>query len=151
YGGRANWSAEHVRFLARLVLPTPAQQIVFPEYVRTVLTAREQPAIPPAEPNLRPPGDVPHRRREILLTRLDRFGDLGAMAIGFRRLDQHAARVAVACLRDAAQPAPLPAGVLARREPEVAHQLPGRGEAREVAELRDRRDRHCELHAAQGL
>jgi transposase len=36
YAGRANWSAEHVRFLARLVLPTPAQQIVFQEYVRTV-------------------------------------------------------------------------------------------------------------------
>jgi transposase len=36
YAGRANWSAEHVRFLARLVLPTPAQQIVFQEDVRTV-------------------------------------------------------------------------------------------------------------------
>src|SRR6266508_1135351 len=36
YSGRANWSAEHVRWLARLVLPTPAQQIVFQEYVRTV-------------------------------------------------------------------------------------------------------------------
>jgi transposase len=36
YAGRANWSAEHVRFLARLVLPTPAQQVVFQEYVRTV-------------------------------------------------------------------------------------------------------------------
>jgi len=36
YAGRANWSAEHVRFLARLVLPMPAQQIVFQEYVRTV-------------------------------------------------------------------------------------------------------------------
>ncbi len=36
YTGRANWSAEHLRWLARLVLPTPAQQIVFQEYVRTV-------------------------------------------------------------------------------------------------------------------
>ena len=36
YTGRANWSAEHCRWLARLVLPTPAQQIVFQEYVRTV-------------------------------------------------------------------------------------------------------------------
>ena len=34
--GRANWSAEPLRWLARLVLPTPAQQIVFQEYVRTV-------------------------------------------------------------------------------------------------------------------
>jgi transposase len=36
YVGRANWGAEHLRWLARLVFPTPAQQIVFQEYVRTV-------------------------------------------------------------------------------------------------------------------
>jgi transposase len=36
YAGRANWTAEHVRFLARVVLPTPAPQIVVQEYVRTV-------------------------------------------------------------------------------------------------------------------
>src|SRR5947208_15290759 len=36
YVGRANWGPEHVRWLARLVLATPAQQIVFQEYVRTV-------------------------------------------------------------------------------------------------------------------
>ena len=36
YTGRANWSTEHCRWLARLVLPTAAQQIVFQEYVRTV-------------------------------------------------------------------------------------------------------------------
>jgi transposase len=36
YTGRANWSVEHLRGLARLVFPTPAQQIVFQEYVRTV-------------------------------------------------------------------------------------------------------------------
>lgn len=36
YTGRANWSAEHLRWLARLVFPAPAQQIVFQEYVRTV-------------------------------------------------------------------------------------------------------------------
>ena len=36
YTGRANWSAEHLRWIARLVFPTPAQQIVFQEYVRTV-------------------------------------------------------------------------------------------------------------------
>jgi transposase len=36
YAGRANWSAEHLRWLARLVFPTPAPQIVFQESVRTV-------------------------------------------------------------------------------------------------------------------
>src|SRR5439155_24739968 len=41
YAGRANWGAEHRRWLARLVFPTPAQQIVFQEYVRTVTERTE--------------------------------------------------------------------------------------------------------------
>ena len=36
YEGRANWHAAHLRWLARVVCPTPAQQIVFQEYVHTV-------------------------------------------------------------------------------------------------------------------
>src|SRR5260370_5163257 len=34
YEGRANWTAAHLRWLADVVCPTPAQQIVFQEYVR---------------------------------------------------------------------------------------------------------------------
>jgi transposase len=41
YVGRANWGADHIRWLARLVLPTPAQQIVFQEYVRTITERTE--------------------------------------------------------------------------------------------------------------
>jgi len=41
YSGRANWSAEHLRWLARVVFPTPPQQIVFQEYVRTVTERTE--------------------------------------------------------------------------------------------------------------
>ena len=41
YVGRANWGAEHRRWLARFVFPTPAQQIVFQEYVRTVTERTE--------------------------------------------------------------------------------------------------------------
>src|SRR5207247_2144847 len=41
YRARSSWRPEHVRWLARLVLPTPAQQIVFQEYVRPV-TERTQ-------------------------------------------------------------------------------------------------------------
>jgi len=41
YAGRANWGAEHLRWLARFVFPTPAQQIVFQEYVRTVTERTE--------------------------------------------------------------------------------------------------------------
>jgi len=36
YEGRASWSPAHLRWLAEVVCPTPAQQIVFQEYVRTV-------------------------------------------------------------------------------------------------------------------
>ena len=36
YAGRANWTAAHLRWLANVVCPTPAQQIVFPEEVRAV-------------------------------------------------------------------------------------------------------------------
>ncbi len=36
YTGRANWNAAHRRYLARITLPTPAQRIVFQEYVLAV-------------------------------------------------------------------------------------------------------------------
>jgi transposase len=36
YTGRANWSPAHLRWLSEVVGPTPAQQIVFQEYVRAV-------------------------------------------------------------------------------------------------------------------
>jgi transposase len=36
YVGRANWGPAHLRWLAEVVCPTPAQQIVFQEYVRAV-------------------------------------------------------------------------------------------------------------------
>jgi transposase len=36
YTGRANWSPAHLRWLAEVVCPTPAQQMVFQEYVRAV-------------------------------------------------------------------------------------------------------------------
>jgi transposase len=36
YTGKANWTAAHLRYLAKVVCPTPAQQIVFQESVRAV-------------------------------------------------------------------------------------------------------------------
>src|SRR5262245_49741701 len=41
YAGKADWKPEHVRWLARLVLPQPAQQLVFQESVRTVTERME--------------------------------------------------------------------------------------------------------------
>jgi transposase len=40
--GRANWNAAHLRWLAGVVCPTPAQQIVFQEYVHTVTEQSER-------------------------------------------------------------------------------------------------------------
>jgi len=36
YEGRASWGAAQLRWLAAVVCPTPAQQMVFQEYVRAV-------------------------------------------------------------------------------------------------------------------
>jgi transposase len=36
YVGRANWNPAHLRWLSEVVCPTPAQHIVFQEYVRAV-------------------------------------------------------------------------------------------------------------------
>lgn len=36
YTGRADWNKRHLRWLSTVVCPTPAQQIVFQEYVRAV-------------------------------------------------------------------------------------------------------------------
>jgi transposase len=41
YTGQATWSPAHLRWLREVVCPTPAQQIVFQEYVRAVI--RKQP------------------------------------------------------------------------------------------------------------
>ena len=42
YEGRANWTAAHLRWLAEVVCPTRAQQIVFQEYVRAVTEQHER-------------------------------------------------------------------------------------------------------------
>src|SRR6266699_5815871 len=40
--GRANWSPAHLRWLSEVVCPTPAQHIVFQEYVQTVTEQTER-------------------------------------------------------------------------------------------------------------
>ena len=42
YDGRANWGPAHLRWLSEVVYPTPAQQIVFQEYVRAVSEHHER-------------------------------------------------------------------------------------------------------------
>src|SRR5215475_7013026 len=42
YTGRANWGPAHLRWLSEVICPTPAQQIVFQEYVRAVTEPTER-------------------------------------------------------------------------------------------------------------
>jgi transposase len=42
YTGRATWSPAHLRWLSEIVCPTPAQQIVFQDYVRAVTEHSER-------------------------------------------------------------------------------------------------------------
>ena len=42
YEGRATWGPAHLRWLAEVVCPTPAQQMVFQEYVRAVSEHQER-------------------------------------------------------------------------------------------------------------
>src|SRR5919109_2672725 len=42
YTGRATWSPAHLRWLSEVVCPTPAQQIVFQEYVRAITDHTER-------------------------------------------------------------------------------------------------------------
>jgi len=42
YEGKAHWGPAHLRWLSEVVCPTPAQQIVFQEYVRTVSDHHER-------------------------------------------------------------------------------------------------------------
>ena len=42
YVGRTSWNAAHLRWLSTVVCPTPAQQIVFQEYLRAVTEQHER-------------------------------------------------------------------------------------------------------------
>ncbi len=42
YTGRADWNPAHLRWLAKIVCPTPAQQIVFQEYLRAITEHHER-------------------------------------------------------------------------------------------------------------
>lgn len=42
YEGQARWTPAHLRWLARVVCPTPAQQVVFQEYLRTINEQHER-------------------------------------------------------------------------------------------------------------
>ena len=57
YTGRATWGPAHLRWLSEVVCPTPAQQIVFQEYVRAVTEHTER--LQRLEQELHEPGATP--------------------------------------------------------------------------------------------
>ena len=77
--------------------------------------------------------------------------DLGRVAVGPGAFDQGLAGVAVAGLGDAALTALPAAGIFARCEAEIAHELSGVIEAGQVAEFGDEGDGGEELYASQCL
>src|SRR5207249_3177065 len=109
-----------------------------------MLAPRQHLPVAPTQAHLRAPGDVANGFRQVLLPGLDLFRHLGPMAIRLGRLDEGPPRMPVAGLRDAAEAAPVGAGILARGEAEILHELRRVLEAREVAQLRDRDDGHGE-------
>ncbi len=117
-----------------------------------VLAAGDQPAVALAQPHLRLPGDVLGDLRELLDALAGCAPKSSPDSDRPRRLrPARAARVAVAGLRDAAEPALLAAGVLGRDQPDERGELARVVEAREVAELGDDGDGDVPLHAAQRL
>ena len=53
YAGRTAWTPAHERWIARLKLPLPAQQIAFQEYVTAISEAAARGATTMLEENLR--------------------------------------------------------------------------------------------------
>src|SRR5437773_3190778 len=97
-----------------------------------MLAPRQHLPVAPTQAHLRAPGDVANGFRQMLLPGLDLFRHLGPMAIRLGRLDEGPPRMPVAGLRDAAEAAPVGAGILAWGEAEILHELGRALEAREV-------------------
>ena len=103
------------------------------------LAVSGQPPVAAIEPGLRAVGQHHGPARLALAALAELPADARRVAVVPGALHQDAAHVAVPCLRDRPPPLTGAAAVLARREPEVRHQLPGAAEARDVAELGQQR------------
>src|SRR5262249_26650220 len=106
------------------------------------LAGGSEPAVAPAEPNLRLPGDLADGRRQYLVAVMELSTNACRHPVGPGPLDEHAARQRVTGLGDTAASNRAPRRVLARHQAEIGHQLPGIGEATEVADFRYDGDGH---------
>src|SRR5919199_3687432 len=101
-----------------------------------LLAPRRERAVAGAQPCLRLPGDVLHRRRQPLTQVVLLLPGAGRVAVGPGALDEDTPQPPVPGLGDAEPMRRLPGRAFARHQPEVAHELPGALEPPEVADLR---------------
>src|SRR4051812_8588745 len=117
---------------------------------RAALAALSVESLPDVvQASLRLPGDLDDVGGLSVLSATQRLALRRRAAVVPGGLDQQPSRVPAAGLGDRPEPALLAAGVLGRRQADVAHELPGLGEAREVADLGAQADRRERVDPAQ--
>src|SRR6202011_4902925 len=99
------------------------------------LAAAGELAIARAQPQLRLPGDLTDRLGLALLSQQQLTADPGRAAVGAGRLDQQPTGGTIAGLGEAAASDAGTAGMLARHQPEIGHQLARIAKSREVAQF----------------
>ena len=163
--GRANWSPAHLRWLSEVVCPTPAQQIVFQEYVQTVTEQSERLGrleleiheqvktwrLAPVVEALQALRGVQFTVAVTTVAELEMTTDCGRIAVGPGPCDQGTPGLGMPGLGQAPLRTPPPTGICRGREPQIMHELSGVLEARQVAQCGHCSDRNRALDPAQGL
>jgi hypothetical protein len=116
-----------------------------------VFAACDQLSIAFAQPHLSLPTDSLDGLGQLFEPQLEMPADFGRIPVGPGAFDQGTAGVRVAGLGDRSLAAVVSRGVFRGRQTEVAHQLAGLVEAREVSQFRNNRDRDSELDTTEGL
>jgi len=97
------------------------------------------------------PRDVPDLLGHGILSLAQRLTDTGWMSIVPGRLYRYPPHMSIAALRDGASLLTLPAGMLARDQPGIGHQLPGRIKPGDVSQFGHQRRRGHYSNTTQGL
>lgn len=113
------------------------------------LAAIDQVPVSFPEPHSCAVGDVNGPLRLALPALLEIPADSVWMPVIPRRLDEQSSDAFVAGFGDAPFSFRLPAGVLRRRQAQVTHELPRRGEATHVEQFSDQRDRRERVDAME--
>ena len=116
-----------------------------------VFTLGQQRSITGMQAMLRAPGDGLDRLARAALAGCQRRADVGTMSVAPGRLGHDTPQVRVARLADRAAAHALAAGMLARDDAGVTHQLAGMTKARDLPQLRHQRHRRDLRHPTQAL